>query len=42
MTPRDIHWFAIQQWIQQVDQDIVLVHIPGVLNPSDEQTKALK
>jgi hypothetical protein len=36
----DIRWFAIQEWIH-VDCDIILIHIPGILNPSDAQTKAL-
>jgi hypothetical protein len=36
----DIRWFAIQEWIH-VDRDIILLHIPGILNPSDSQTKAL-
>jgi hypothetical protein len=36
----DIHWFAIQEWIH-MDGDIILLHIPGILNPSDSQTKAL-
>jgi len=36
----DIRWFTIQEWIH-VDQDIILLHIPGILNPSDSQTKAL-
>jgi hypothetical protein len=36
----DIRWFAIQEWIH-VDCDIILLHIPGILNPSDSQTKAL-
>ena len=30
----DIRWFAIQEWIH-VDQDIILLHIAGILNPSD-------
>jgi hypothetical protein len=36
----DIRWFAIQEWIH-VDCDVILIHIPGILNPSDAQTKAL-
>lgn len=36
----DIRWFAIQEWIH-LDGDIILLHIPGILNPSDAQTKAL-
>lgn len=36
----DIRWFALQEWIH-VDCDIILLHIPGVLNPSDAQSKAL-
>jgi hypothetical protein len=36
----DIRWFALQEWIH-VDCDIIPLHIPGVLNPSDAQSKAL-
>ena len=35
----DIQHFAIQEWRQQ--QDILLVHIPGTSNPSDDYTKPL-
>jgi hypothetical protein len=35
----DISWFAIQEWHR--NGDISLVHIPGVINPSDAQTKPL-
>ena len=42
-TPRvrhvDIQHFAIQEWREQ--GDIVLHHIPGIINPSDGETKAL-
>ena len=34
-----IQWFAIQDW--KAAGDIVLAHIPGVLNPSDDLTKPL-
>jgi hypothetical protein len=35
----DIAWFAIQDW--RAAGDIVLKHIKGTLNPSDDLTKAL-
>jgi hypothetical protein len=35
----DIQHFAIQEWRQR--GDIKLAHIPGVINPSDAQTKPL-
>ena len=35
----DIAWFAIQDW--RASGDIVLKHIKGTLNPSDDLTKAL-
>jgi Reverse transcriptase (RNA-dependent DNA polymerase) len=42
-TPRarhiDIQWFAIQQWRRS--GLIKLTHIPGILNPADQNTKAL-
>jgi hypothetical protein len=42
-TPRarhiDIQWFAIQQWHHS--GLIKLTHIPGILNPADQNTKAL-
>lgn len=42
-TPRsrhiDIQHFAIQEW--QAAGDIVMHHIPGVINPSDQAAKAL-
>jgi hypothetical protein len=36
----DIRWFALQEWIH-VDKDIIVIHIAGVINPSDALTKAL-
>jgi hypothetical protein len=36
----DIRWFAIQEWVH-VDKDIILVHISGIINPTDAMTKAL-
>lgn len=42
-TPRsrhiDIQHFAIQEW--KVNGDIILCHIPGIINPADALTKAL-
>ena len=35
----DIRWFAIQDWKEA--KEIVLLHIPGVVNPSDALTKSL-
>jgi hypothetical protein len=35
----DIAWFAIQDW--RAAGDVVLKHIKGTLNPSDDMTKAL-
>jgi hypothetical protein len=35
----DIQYFAIQQWRENLE--IILRHIPGVINPSDAGTKAL-
>ena len=35
----DIQHFAIQDWKDA--KDIVMHHIPGVLNPSDDLTKPL-
>eukprot|EP00957_Ditylum_brightwellii_P210372 15364893-Ditylum_brightwellii.AAC.4 len=35
----DIQHFAIQEWKER--GDIVMAHIPGVLNPSDDLTKPL-
>jgi hypothetical protein len=34
----DIQHFAIQEWARK--GDITLLHIPGVINPSDSATKA--
>jgi hypothetical protein len=36
----DIRWFAIQEWVH-VDKDIILIHISGIINPTDAMTKAL-
>jgi len=30
----DIRWFALQEWIH-VDKDIIVIHIAGIINPSD-------
>ena len=42
-TPRarhiEIQHFAIQEWCKQ--GDIVMEHLPGIINPSDGLTKAL-
>jgi hypothetical protein len=42
-TPRarhiEIQHFAIQQWVKS--GDIRMVHLPGIINPSDGMTKAL-
>lgn len=35
----DIRWFAIQDWKE--NNEIILKHIPGILQPSDAQTKPL-
>ena len=35
----DIRYFAIQDWREA--GDIVMEHIPGILNPSDNLTKPL-
>ena len=35
----NIWYFAIQDW--QEDSDIIMEHIPGILNPSDNLTKPL-
>ena len=35
----DIRFFAIQGWKEQ--GDVILLHIPGVINPSDDPTKPL-
>ena len=34
----EIRWFQIQKWS---GVDIEMKHIPGVVNPSDDLTKAL-
>ena len=34
-----IQWFAIQDW--KDNGDIILHHIPGVINPADSMTKPL-
>jgi len=36
----DIRFFAIQDWVHKT-KDIELLHIPGVINPSDDLTKPL-
>ena len=36
----DIQFFAIQDWIHK-SKDILLSHIPGVINPSNNLTKPL-
>ena len=35
----DIRWFSIQDWRE--DGDIIMKHIAGTLNPSDQLTKVL-
>ena len=35
----DIRFFAIQGWKER--GDIILHHIPGIINPSDDLTKPL-
>ena len=35
----DIRFFSLQDWRE--DRDITLIHIPGILNPSDDLTKNL-
>ena len=35
----DIRYFAIQDWREE--GDIIMKHIPGILNPSDDLTKPL-
>ena len=35
----DIRFFALQDW--KIDGDILMEHIPGTLNPSDDLTKPL-
>ena len=35
----DIHHFAIQEWCKK--KDLVMEHLPGFLNPSDDLTKPL-
>jgi hypothetical protein len=35
----DIRYFGLQQW--RALGDIVLQHIPGIINPADDLTKAL-
>lgn len=34
-----ISWFAIQDWEQ--NSKIMILHIPGIINPSDQLTKSL-
>ena len=42
-TPRarhiDIQYFAIQEW--RAAKDIIMKHLSGILNPSDDLTKPL-
>lgn len=40
MRHMDIRWFSLQEWIH-VDKDIIVIHISGIINPSDALTKAL-
>ena len=35
----DLRFFSIQDWREA--GDIIMKHIPGVLNPSDDMTKPL-
>ena len=35
----EIRYFAIQDWKQ--NNEILLLHIPGIINPSDDLTKPL-
>ena len=35
----DIRFFQVQDW--RLDGDIIMKHIPGILNPSDDLTKPL-
>ena len=35
----DIRFFQIQDW--RIDNDLIMKHIPGILNPSDDLTKPL-
>jgi len=35
----EIRYFALQHW--QLMKDIILIHLPGVVNPADMLTKAL-
>ena len=39
VTLLDIRYFALQDW--KADGDIEMVHIPGIVNPSDDLTKPL-
>jgi len=36
----DIRFFALQDWVHK-SKDVELLHIPGVINPSDDLTKPL-
>ena len=36
----DLRYWAIQDW-RRVDQSLLMTHLPGVLNISDDQTKPL-
>lgn len=35
-----IRYFALQDWCR-IDKSIIMVHIPGIINPSDDYTKPL-
>jgi len=37
--PLDIQYFATQDWREE--GDIIMKHIPGILNPSNDLTKPL-
>ena len=35
-----IRYFALQDWCR-IDKSIIMIHIPGIINPSDDYTKPL-
>ena len=35
----DVRFFQLQDW--RIDGDIIMLHIPGILNISDAETKSL-
>ena len=35
----NIRFFSLQDW--RIDKEIIMTHIPGTLNPSDDLTKGL-